>query len=68
MIPYPVRELVHNTLAMPGPLLDHEVSFTRHFQEPQPLRTLDEISADTLAIGEGAEGLLDGLLKMCAKP
>ena len=31
--------------------------------EPQPLRTLEEISADILAIEEEAEGLLDGLLK-----
>ena len=33
------------------------------FYKPQPLRTLEEISADILAIEEEAEGLLDGLLK-----
>ncbi len=40
-----------------------EVSFTRHFYKPQPLRTLEAISADILAIEKEAEGLLDGLLK-----
>jgi type I restriction enzyme M protein len=43
--------------------IGYEVSFTRHFYKPQPLRTLEEISADILAIEREAEGLLDGLLK-----
>ncbi|TVQ93642.1 MAG: SAM-dependent DNA methyltransferase, partial [Chromatiaceae bacterium] len=43
--------------------IGYEVSFTRHFYQPQPLRTLEEISADILAIEKEAEGLLDGLLK-----
>ncbi|MEO8466780.1 MAG: class I SAM-dependent DNA methyltransferase [Gammaproteobacteria bacterium] len=43
--------------------IGYEVSFTRHFYKPQPLRTLEEISADILAIEKDAEGLLDGLLK-----
>jgi type I restriction enzyme M protein len=43
--------------------IGYEVSFTRHFYKPQPLRTLEEISADILAIEKEAEGLLDGLLK-----
>lgn len=30
---------------------------------PQPLRTLEEISADIVAIEKEADGLLDGLLK-----
>ena len=42
--------------------IGYEVSFTRHFYKPQPLRTLAEISADILAIEKEAEGLLDGLL------
>jgi type I restriction enzyme M protein len=42
----------------------YEVSFTRHFYKPQPLRKLEEISADILAIEREAEGLLDGLLKV----
>jgi type I restriction enzyme M protein len=41
----------------------YEISFTRHFYKAQPLRTLEEISADILAIEKKAEGLLDGLLK-----
>lgn len=36
----------------------YEVSFTRHFYKPQPLRTLEEISADIRAIEREAEGLL----------
>jgi type I restriction enzyme M protein len=43
--------------------IGYEVSFTRHFYKPQPLRTLEEISADILAIEKEAEGLLVGLLK-----
>jgi type I restriction enzyme M protein len=43
--------------------IGYEISFTRHFYKPQPLRTLEEISADILAIEQEAEGLLDGLLK-----
>jgi type I restriction enzyme M protein len=44
--------------------IGYEVSFTRHFYKPRPLRTLEEISADILAIEEEADGLLDGLLKV----
>lgn len=41
----------------------YEISFTRHFYKPQPLRTLAEIRADILAAEQEAEGLLDDLLK-----
>ena len=44
--------------------IGYEVSFTRHFYKPQPLRSLQEISAEILAIEKGAGGLLDGLLKV----
>jgi type I restriction enzyme M protein len=44
--------------------IGYEVSFTRHFYKPQPLRTLEEISVDILAIERESEGLLDGLLKV----
>ena len=47
--------------------IGYEVSFTRHFYKPKPLRTLDEIAADILAIEKEAEGLLDGLLKGSSK-
>ena len=41
--------------------IGYEISFTRHFYKPQPLRTLDEIRADILAVEKEAEGLLDEL-------
>jgi type I restriction enzyme M protein len=41
----------------------YEVSFTRHFYKPQPLRTLEEIRADIMAVEKEAEGLLEDLLK-----
>ncbi len=43
--------------------IGYEISFTRHFYQPQPLRTLDAIRADILALQKEAEGLLDELLK-----
>jgi type I restriction enzyme M protein len=36
----------------------YEISFTRYFYKPQPLRTLEEIRADILAVGKATEGLL----------
>ncbi len=42
--------------------IGYEVSFTRHFYKPQPLRTLEEISADILAIEKEAEGLLSEIV------
>jgi type I restriction enzyme M protein len=47
--------------------IGYELSFTRHFYKPQPLRSLDEISAEILAIEKEAEGLLDDLLKGSGK-
>ena len=47
--------------------IGYEISFTRHFYKPQPLRTLEEISADILAIEKEAEGLLDDVLGGAAK-
>jgi type I restriction enzyme M protein len=48
--------------------IGYEISFTRHFYKPQPLRTLAEIAADILAAEEEAEGLLDGLLMAGTHP
>jgi len=42
--------------------IGYEISFTRHFYKPQPLRTLEEISADILAIELEAEGLLGDII------
>ena len=40
----------------------YEISFTRHFYKPKPMRTLDEIRADILALEQESEGLLEGIL------
>ena len=40
----------------------YEVSFTRYFYKPQPLRSLDEIRADILALEKETDGLLDEII------
>jgi type I restriction enzyme M protein len=40
----------------------YEFSFTRYFYKPQPLRTLEEIRADILAIEKETKGLLSGVI------
>jgi type I restriction enzyme M protein len=42
--------------------IGYEISFTREFYKPQPLRTLDEIRADVLALERETEGLLGEIL------
>ena len=42
----------------------YEISFTRHFYKPQPLRTLEEIRADILALEKETEGLLGDILNI----
>jgi len=42
--------------------LGYDVSFTRHFYKPQPLRTLEEISADIVAVEQEADGLLKDVI------
>ena len=42
--------------------IGYEVSFTRHFYKPQPLRPLEEIRADIMALEEETEGLLAEVL------
>ena len=64
VLPYTPDAWVNNDATKIG----YEVSFTRHFYKPQPLRTLAEISADILAIEKEAEGLLDGLLVEATQP
>ncbi len=41
----------------------YEISFTRHFYKPQPLRPLEEIRADILALERETEGLLAEIVK-----
>jgi type I restriction enzyme M protein len=40
----------------------YEVSFTRYFYKPKPLRTLEEIRADILALEKETEGLLEEII------
>jgi type I restriction enzyme M protein len=47
--------------------IGYEISFTRHFYKPQPLRTLAEISADILALEKETENLLGEIVKGAAK-
>ena len=42
--------------------IGYEVSFTRYFYKPQPLRSLAEIRADILALEKETEGLLGEIL------
>jgi len=38
--------------------IGYEISFTRHFYKPHPLRSLEEIRADILALEQETEGML----------
>jgi len=40
----------------------YEISFTRHFYKPKPLRSLDEIRADLLTLQKESEGLLEQII------
>ena len=40
----------------------YEINFNRHFYKPTPMRSLEEIKADILALEEESEGLLRGVL------
>ena len=42
--------------------IGYEISFTRHFYKPQPLRSLEEIRADILALERETEGLLSEII------
>ena len=43
-------------------VIGYEISFTRHFYKPQPLRSLDRIKADIRALEQETEGLLEDVL------
>ena len=48
---------------MPGSVkTGYEISFTRYFYKPQPMRTLEEIRADILALEKETGGLLDEIM------
>ncbi|HPA95276.1 MAG: SAM-dependent DNA methyltransferase [Thermoanaerobaculia bacterium] len=40
----------------------YEISFTRYFYKPKPLRTLEEIRADIMALDKETEGLLGEII------
>jgi len=42
--------------------IGYEISFTRYFYKPQPMRTLEEIRADILALKQETEGLLGEII------
>jgi type I restriction enzyme M protein len=42
--------------------IGYEVSFTRYFYKPQPMRTLEEIRADILALEKETDGLLGEII------
>jgi type I restriction enzyme M protein len=42
--------------------IGYEISFTRYFYKPQPLRTLEEIKAEIYALEAEAEGLLERIV------
>jgi type I restriction enzyme M protein len=42
--------------------IGYEISFTRYFYKPQPLRTLEQIKADIYALEKETEGLLEAIL------
>jgi type I restriction enzyme M protein len=42
--------------------IGYEISFTRHFYKPQPLRSLEEIRADILALEKETAGLLGEII------
>ena len=42
--------------------IGYEISFTRYFYKPKPLRPLEEIRADILALDKETEGLLEEII------
>ena len=40
----------------------YEINFNRHFYKPQPMRSLEEIRVDILALKQETEGLLAGIV------
>ena len=42
--------------------IGYEISFTRYFYKPKPMRSLDEIRADLLTLQKESEGLLEQII------
>ncbi len=47
--------------------IGYEISFTRHFYKPQPMRSLEEIHADILTLEQESEGLLGEIIGAAQK-
>jgi type I restriction enzyme M protein len=43
--------------------IGYEISFTRYFYKPKPLRTLEEIRTDIIALEKETKGLLDRIIE-----
>ncbi|MEA3311199.1 MAG: class I SAM-dependent DNA methyltransferase [candidate division WOR-3 bacterium] len=43
--------------------IGYEISFTRYFYKPQPMRSLEEIRLDILAVENESKGLLDEIIE-----
>ncbi|MCC5917256.1 MAG: hypothetical protein JJU02_07995, partial [Cryomorphaceae bacterium] len=44
--------------------IGYEISFNKYFYQHQPLRSIEEVSAEILALEEESEGLIMDILKM----
>ena len=42
--------------------IGYEISFTRYFYKPKPMRTLKEIQADIIALEKETDGLMDEII------
>ena len=48
--------------------IGYEISFTRYFYKPEPMRSLEEIRADIVALEKETEGLLEEILMRSEPP
>jgi type I restriction enzyme M protein len=60
VLPYAPDAWIDETKTQIG----YEISFTRHFYKPLPLRSLEEIRADIMALEKETEGLLGEIIEI----
>ncbi|MFG0253903.1 MAG: N-6 DNA methylase [Rhodopirellula sp. JB053] len=58
VLPYAPEAWIDETKIQIG----YEISFTRHFYKPAPMRTLEEIRADIYALEQETDGLLEQIV------
>lgn len=58
------KSTVSSTSSEHSVKIGYGISFTRYFYKPKPLRTLDEIRADILALLREIQGLLGEIIRM----